>query len=124
MRLFLPKTIANIAGVTTVLPVILLVIFESTTAESTLYLRGGLQSQLVSIPLPPGSTAKIGAELFSLAIYIPNKDRSTLFAVIRVVILLCGLSWLNSHSLAYRFHSVPRYLKNACYLGIALPFKP
>lgn len=80
---------------------ILSVIFENVPAERALRLNGGLQSQLVSILLPPGSAAQIRAILLSLAIRILYKNRSTLFALISIVILPFDLIWLDSHSQAY-----------------------
>jgi hypothetical protein len=53
---------------TAVLPVVLLVIFENATAESTLRLSSGLQTPFIMVLLPPDSAAQIGAKLLSLAI--------------------------------------------------------
>ena len=107
-----------------VLSMVLLIVLETTAAESALYFDGGLQTPIVLMLFPPVSTAQIGTKQSSLTSCILNKDYTALLAVCGIGFLPCGLTWLNPHPLADRFHCVSRKSNNARNLGVTLPFEP
>ena len=77
MCFLIPKASMYIAGMAAVFSVILFIVLETTAAESALCFDGGLQTPIVLMLFPPGSTAQIGAKAFSLTYRMLSKYRST-----------------------------------------------
>ena len=120
----IPKASMYIAGMAAVLSVILFIVLEIAATERALCFDSGLQYSLVLILFPPVSTAQIGTKQSSLTSCILNKDYTALLAVCGIGFLPCGLTWLDPHSLANRFHCVSRKPNNVRNLGVTLSFKP